>query len=275
MPPNRIGILAGGGMLPVLLGEACRQRQQPFHVIVFEGQGDASAFADDSHAVIRIGAAGAAVKNLKEAGCDTLVMAGAIHRPSMFELRPDWWGIKFFASSGAAVLGDDGLLTALVAALEAEGFTVIGADTLLPDYLMPKGVLGHVNPGALETEDINAAIRAARDLGARDIGQAVVVHNAQIIIEEDADGTDAMLRRLTERKNTGGVLAKTLKPGQERRVDLPTVGPDTIAHAHAAGLTGVVIEAGNAFLLDHIETVNKADDLGLFLIGADAEGHWQ
>lgn len=275
MPRNKIGILAGGGMLPVLLGDACRQRQQPFHVIVFEGQGDASVFANDSHAIIRIGAAGAAVKNLKEAGCDTLVMAGAIRRPSMLELRPDWWGIKFFAASGAAVLGDDGLLTALVAALEGEGFNVIGADELLPEYLMPKGVLGNIMPGAPETADINTAIMAARDLGARDIGQAAVASNAQIIIEEDADGTDAMLRRLADRKNTGGVLAKTLKPGQERRVDLPTIGPDTIVHAHAAGLAGVVIETGNAFLLDRAGTVNKADQLGLFLIGADAEGHWQ
>lgn len=275
MPRNKIGILAGGGKLPVLLGDACRQRQQPFHVVIFEGQGDASAFANDSHAIIRIGAAGATVKNLKDSGCDTLVMAGAIHRPSMLELRPDWWGIKFFATSGAALLGDDGLLTALVAALEGEGFTVIGADELLPDYLMPKGVLGNRAPGTAEATDINTAIKAARDLGARDIGQAVVASHAQIIIEEDAAGTDIMLRRLADRRNTGGVLAKTLKPGQERRVDLPTIGPDTIIHAHAAGLTGVVIEAGNAFLLDRSETINKANELGLFLIGADAEGNWQ
>ena len=83
------------------------------------------------------------------------------------------------------------------------------------------------------------------------------------------------MRRLADRRNTGGVLAKTLKPGQESRVDLPTIGPDTIIHAHAAGLTGVVIEAGNAFLLDRSETINKANELGLFLIGADAEGNWQ
>ena len=275
MPRNKIGILAGGGRLPVLLVEACRRNQQPFHVIVFEGQGDPAHYAGDSHAIIRVGAAGAAVKSLKEAGCDTLVMAGAIRRPSLSELRPDWWGVKFFASSGAAVLGDDGLLTALIGALENEGFTVIGADELLPDYLMPKGVLGAIQPSAQNTTDINTAILSAKALGARDLGQAVVVANGQVMIEEDRDGTDAMLRKLVQRNNSGGVLAKALKPGQERRADLPTIGPDTIANAHAAGLAGVVIEAGNAFLLDRPGTISSADSLGLFVIGADAAGHWQ
>ncbi len=275
MPRNKLGILAGGGRLPVLLVEACRRNQQPFHVIVFEGQGDPEHYTGDSHAVIRIGAAGAAIKSLKEAGCDTLVMAGAIHRPSLTELRPDWWGVKFFATSGAAVLGDDGLLTALIGALETEGFTVIGADELLPEYLMPIGVLGAIRPSAVNAADINTAILAAKALGAKDLGQAVVVTNGQVVIEEGRDGTDAMLRRLAQSSNSGGVLAKALKPGQERRADLPTIGPDTITNAHAAGLSGVVIEAGNAFLLDRPGTVSSADRLGLFVIGADAAGHWQ
>jgi len=163
----------------------------------------------------------------------------------------------------------------LIGALENEGFTVIGADELLPDFLMPKGVLGSIVPDAGHAADMNAAMQAAKDLGARDLGQAVVVSNGQVIIEEDSHGTDDMLRRLAEQQNRGGVLAKALKPDQERRADLPTIGPDTISNAHAAGLNGVVIEAGNAFLLDRPGTVARADALGLFLIGTDAAGLWQ
>jgi DUF1009 family protein len=275
MPHNRIGILAGGGTLPVLIRDACRRTHQAYHVVVFDGQGDPAVFADDSHAVIRLGAAGAAIKSLKSAGCDTLVLAGTIRRPGMKELRPDWWGVKFFAKSGAAALGDDGLLTALIRALEKEGFDVIGAEDLIPEQLMPKGLIGNVKPTAAQVKDITTAIRAAKDLGARDIGQAAVVRAGEIIAEEDAAGTDAMLRKLAEHGNTGGVLAKTLKPGQERRADLPTAGSETVRNAAAAGLDGIVIEAGNAFLIDRDGTARAADAAGLFVLGVDADGNWQ
>lgn len=274
MPHKRIGILAGGGALPELVRNACRRNDQAFHVIVFEGQGDPGAFVGDSHAVIRLGAGGAAIKNLKKEGCDALVMAGTIRRPGMKELRPDWWGVKFFATSGAAALGDDGLLSALIRALENEGFDVLGADALLPEYLMPRGRIGTVDPASF-AGDILAALDAAKALGARDAGQAAVVRDGVVIAEEDADGTDAMLRRLAASGNTGGVLAKTLKPDQERRADLPTVGAETIRNAQAAGLNGVVVEAGNAFLIDRDGTAGAADEAGIFLVGADRDGGWQ
>ncbi len=275
MPHKRIGILAGGGKLPALVRDACRRQNQAYHVIVFEGQGSPDAFGDDSHAVIRLGAGGATIKNLKSEGCDTLVMAGTIRRPGIRELRPDWWGVKFFATSGAQAFGDDGLLTALIRALEGEGFDVIGADELLPDFLMPRGLVGGIAPDEQQIPDVAAALRAAMALGARDAGQAAAVRGGEVIAEEDAAGTDAMLKRLAAAGNTGGVLAKTLKPGQERRADLPTVGPETVMNARAAGLSGVVIEAGNAFLLDPEGTRKAADDAGMFLLGADADGSWQ
>jgi len=262
-------------MLPALVRDACRKDDRPYHVIVFEGQGNPAVFAADSHAVIRLGAGGATIKNLKNAECTTLVLAGSIRRPSMKELRPDWWGVKFFATSGAAALGDDGLLSALIKALESEGFNVIGADELLPEFLMPKGPVGTALPDETQSADIALAMKAAKDLGARDAGQAVVVRHGEVISEEKADGTDAMLAHLASLNNSGGILAKAMKPGQERRADLPAIGPDTMINAHAAGLDGVVIEAGNAFLLDREGTAGMADDKDMFLIGVDTEGNWQ
>jgi DUF1009 family protein len=275
MPHSKLGILAGGGMLPALVRDACRKDDRPYHVIVFEGQGDPAEFADDSHAVVRLGAGGATIKNLKNADCTSMVLAGSIRRPSMKELRPDWWGVKFFATSGAAALGDDGLLSALIKALESEGFDVVGADELLPDFLMPKGPVGSAMPDETQNADIALAMKAAKDLGARDAGQAVVVRHGEVISKEQADGTDAMLGRLASLNNSGGILAKAMKPGQERRADLPAIGPDTVINAHAAGLDGVVIEAGNAFLLDRDGTARMADEKDMFLVGVDTEGNWQ
>ncbi len=273
-PKGKLGLLAGGGALPLRIRDACNQAARALHVIVLEGQGDPADFKNVDHTVTRLGAAGAIIKSLKTAGCTELVFAGTVRRPSLKDLRPDWWAAKFFATSGAAALGDDGLLSALINALEREGFTVIGADALVPECLMPRGLIGP-HGGDAFAGDIQAALAAAKALGARDAGQAAVVRDGTIIAEESADGTDAMLKRLADAGNQGGVLAKTLKPDQERRADLPTIGLNTLQNAHAAGLNGVVVEAGNAFLMDRENAAAKADALGLFLIGIDADGGWR
>ena len=272
-PKGKLGLLAGGGALPRRIRDACGQSARALHVIVLEGQGDPADFINLDHTVTRLGAAGGIIKTLKTAGCTELVFAGTVRRPSLKDLRPDWWAAKFFAKSGAAALGDDGLLSALINALEREGFTVIGADMLVPECLMPRGQIGQRSADAF-ADDIQAALAAAKALGARDVGQAAVVRNGTIIAEESADGTDAMLTRLADTGNQGGVLAKTLKPNQERRADLPTIGLNTLENAHAAGLNGIVVEAGNAFLMDRDEAAGKADDLGLFLLGIDTDGAW-
>ncbi len=271
---GKLGILAGGGFLPIRIAERCQKYGIAYFVIVFENQGDPDVFSDHPHIVSRLGAAGGIIKALNKQNCDQLVMAGTIRRPSAKDVRPDLWGVKFLAKTGAMALGDDGLISALVKALESEGFDVIGADEIVPEYLVPRGLLGTVSPTEESTEDIPQALRAARALGERDEGQAAVVLGSNIIAEEQSDGTDAMLRRLAESKNAGGVLAKALKPDQERRVDLPTIGKQTIENAHAAGLSGIVVEAGNAFFYEREEAIALADHLGLFVIGVDADGAW-
>lgn len=271
---GKLGILAGGGFLPIRIAERCLANNIEHFVVVFENQGDTASFQNHPHVVSRLGAAGGIIKALRKEDCDQLVMAGTIRRPSAKDVRPDLWGIKFLAKTGAMALGDDGLVSALVKALESENFEVIGADEIVPEYLVPHGLLGTCTPSHDATADIEHALKAARDLGQRDEGQAAVVHQAKIIAEEDSGGTDAMLRRLQENQNIGGILAKTLKPNQERRVDLPTIGIRTVENAHAAGLSGIVVEAGNAFFYEREEAINLADEHGLFVIGVDVGGYW-
>lgn len=275
MPRNgKLGILAGGGFLPERIAERCRETDRPYFVVVFENQGDADAFDPHPHAVSRLGAAGGIIKTLRREQCEQLVMAGTIRRPSAKDVRPDLWGVKFLAKTGAMALGDDGLVSALVKALESEGFDVIGADEVVPEYLVARGVMGAHHPDPEQESDIAFAIKSARALGERDEGQAVAVRDATLIAEEDASGTDAMLRRLKDAGNAGGILAKTLKPNQERRVDLPTIGCQTIENAHAAGLTGIIVEAGNAFFYEREDAIELANSYGMFVVGVDPEGSW-
>ena len=117
--------------------------------------------------------------------------------------------------------------------------------------------------------DIRRGIAVARALGAVDVGQGCVVQQGIVLAVEAAEGTDAMLARCVAvaHPGPGGVLVKLPKPEQERRADLPTVGPDTIRDAAAAGLRGVAFEAGGTILAEREATVAAADAAGLFLLG--------
>ena len=196
------------------------------------------------------------------------MLAGPIRRPGMIAVIPDLWAIRFLIRTGAGGLGDDGLLSAIIRALETEeGFRVVGVDDILPEILAAEGVMGAHAPGSADGPDIEAGIIAARELGGRDLGQAAVVRAGAVLALEDAAGTDAMLARLADAEGeNGGVLAKTCKPGQETRADLPTIGPGTVAAA-AAGLKGIAVEAGRALVVDRQKVIRDADAAGLFVVG--------
>lgn len=265
----KLGIVAGGGELPRRLIDACRAGSRPFFVLGFIGETDPAVLADVPHALIRLGAAGEGFRRLREAGVEELVLAGGIRRPSVASLRPDWRAAKFFARIGYRALGDDGLLSAVIKEIEAEGFRVVGADTLLGRDLAPLGPLGRHRPDAQAEADIAHGLAVARALGGLDIGQAVVVQQGLVLGVEAIEGTDALLSRCAglRRAGPGGVLVKVAKPGQERRADLPTIGPRTIAGAAAAQLRGIAVEAGATLIIDRAGVVEAADRAELFLLG--------
>ncbi len=277
MPPKpKLGIIAGGGSLPARIIDACRKSGREFFVVALKGQAAAGAFAGMPHVWLRLGAAGEAIRRLKAADCRELVMAGAVARPPWWALRPDAWAARFLARSRAAILGDDGLLKSLIAALETgEGFRVIGADTLVPELLADEGVFGQVKPDQQAEDDIEQGIGAALEIGRRDIGQAAVVQLGEVLAVEDVNGTDAMLKQAARVRlgGPGGVLVKVKKPGQEHRVDLPTIGLATVEAAARAGLRGIAVEAGGALVLERDELIAAADKAGLFVVGVDVRKH--
>ena len=264
-----LGILAGSGALPGRLIEACAKAGRPVFILAFEGAADPAVVDKVPHVWIRLGQAGTGLAVLRAHGVRELVMAGGVRRPSPLALRPDWRTLKFYAVLGWRALGDDGLLRAVIHALEAEGFTVVGAEDILGRDLAPEGPLGKHGPDPAAASDIALGLASAREHGARDKGQAVVVAAGHVVDREGPDGTDALLRRCKGRAS-GGVLVKTSKPGQERRADLPAIGPDTVVAAAAAGLKGIVVEAGATLLIDRAAIVQAADRAGLFVVGMRA-----
>jgi len=271
----KLGILAGGGSLPRRLVDVCRANGREIFVLAFEGQTDPDTVADVPHTWNRLGQVGAAIAALRQAEAEEVVMIGPVGRPSLREIGLDLKGAKLAARIGAASLSDDNLLRAVVTILEREGFRILGVDDILKDLLAPDGPLGRVQRPTDAVADIARGLEVARSLGAVDVGQAVVVQQGIVLGVEAAEGTDRLLERCAElrREGPGGVLVKIRKPQQERRVDLPTIGPRTVAGAAAAGLRGIAVEAGGTLIVDRPRVVQEADDAGLFLLGVALSEH--
>lgn len=267
-----LGIIAGSGALPRMMMKACSQNGRGFFVIALDGAAEEETvrMAGDAVAWVRLGAIGKIIETLQDNNVGEIVLAGKVARPRLTSLRPDLKGTKLLARvGGQLVTGDNDLVNNIIEFIEEEGFRVIGADQVMKDLLAPEGLIGSIYPDKRSQGDIEFGARIARDIGALDIGQAVVVQNSTVLGVEAVEGTDQLIERCGNLKleEKGGVLVKVKKPQQDARVDLPTIGIPTIERVAAAGLAGIAIEAGATLILDRRELARRADQLGVFVIG--------
>ena len=281
-------MIAGGGALPLRAAAAARARGEALYVIRLAGAADPAleAWPGEDCAM---GEAGRILRLLKENDCDAVVFAGVVKRPDFKSLKVDWRGAALLPKVlAAAARGDGALLSVLVETVEAEGMFVIGAEEVVSEVVAETGPMGAYAPDKEDLGDLGKAARIIAALGPFDVGQAAVVAAGHALAVEAAEGTDAMLDRCAALRAASqggggrpgeaaaetarcGVLMKRPKPGQELRIDLPVIGPETIRRAQAAGLRGVAVEAGVAIVIDRDEVVRLADEAGLFVYGFTPE----
>lgn len=275
---SKLGLIAGGGGLPLEIARGCSSAERPFFVVRVKGFADAAlaAFPGIDAGLAELGKA---IKALKAAQCEEICFAGQVDRPDFAALKPDLRGMAAIPGAiAAARRGDDELLRFILGEFEREGFKVAGADQVVCGLTIPLGPLGARDLTEASRIDVETAMRAARALGSLDIGQAAVSARGLVLAVEAAEGTAAMLARCAELpqalRGTArapiGVLAKAPKALQDRRVDLPTMGVDTLIAAHRAGLAGIVGEAGALLIIDRPAVIQMADELGLFVVGLPA-----
>ncbi|UUX50361.1 UDP-2,3-diacylglucosamine diphosphatase LpxI [Nisaea acidiphila] len=266
----KLGILAGGGVLPRRIAERRLESGERVFVIAFEGQTDPATVEGLEHAWMRLGATGAALKRLKEASVEEVVMAGPMRRPAFSDLTLDMRSVKALARAGRKAFGDDGLLSLIIEEIERDGFRVVGIDDVLGGYLMPAGAITESRPDENAEQDIARGLEVLAALSPADVGQAVVVQEGLVLAVEAVEGTDAMVARAGDVKRSGApgpILVKTRKRGQERRADLPTIGVETVRGAIASGFRGIAVETGATIVIDREAVVEAADAAGLFVSG--------
>lgn len=275
-----LGIVAGGGALPRRLAEHARNEGRKVFVLGLAGFAEPAFVAEFGGAEAGIAQIGKQIDLLKAAKCDEVVIAGIVTRPNFDKLKPDVRGAmllpKFISAAGK---GDDALMRVAVEVFEKEGFRVVGADDVVASLVAQAGIIAGAPPRDADRSDIAKAGRVAQDIGRLDIGQGAVVARGLVLAVEAQEGTDEMLRRVARLpaelrgapEARCGVLVKRPKPQQERRIDLPTIGVETVRLAAEAGLAGIAVEAGAALVMEREAMSKLARELGLFVYGARAD----
>ncbi len=275
-----LALICGGGSLPLAVADYVAARGRGVVLFPLHGAATPGKFGPYPHHWLYMGQVGKFLRLARAAGCRDLVLIGSLVRPSVWDVRPDLRMLMALPRVYAAFRGGDNhLLTNLGRLIEQYGFRLIGAHEVAPEILVPQGQLGSIPVSDSARADIAFGFDYLRTAGPFDIGQAVVVADKHILAVEAAEGTDAMLVRVAEMRASGrvravagkGVLVKAAKSGQDRRFDLPSIGPLTIDGVVRAGLAGIAIAAGDSILAEPERLLQTADRANIFIIGVPPE----
>jgi DUF1009 family protein len=275
MSGNNLAIIAGDDKLPILVAEAAVARK----VVVIS-----MVFSDNQYAImskygpcykLSLGEVGKCLSLFRQHNVSNVVMAGRIKRPPLHKIKVDFEGTKLLSKLLVGTdKGDDKILRLVAGFFEQEGFRVISAQAILDDLLLKEvGVLGDVPVDEKCVRDIELGTKVAQVVGEMDIGQAVVVQDGVVLGVEGIEGTDAFIDRISALKfgnERGGVLVKIAKPQQDNRLDLPTIGVETIRKVLTANLAGVVLQSGRCLILDKKQVIENADKANVFVLSWEA-----
>ena len=267
-----LGILAGVGHLPVEVVRGAKAAGYKTVVIgVVPGVDEELSKVADTFYSTHIGKLGKILEILSKNEIKLVTMIGKVTKEILYSegaIVPDWQAVKLLSSLSDR--HDDTIMRAIVEKLSTKGIEVID-QTFFLQVLMPKaGVLSKRQPTMEEMEDMDYGFSMAKKIGGLDIGQTVVVKNKAIMAVEAIEGTDkCILRGGTLGKNV--IVAKTAKPAQDNRFDMPSVGVATIEAMIAAGSVGLVVEAGRTLLVDREKMLALADAHNITVVAKQAK----
>jgi UDP-2,3-diacylglucosamine hydrolase len=278
-----VAIVCGGGSFPGAVAEAVARRGRRPVMFAIRGWADPAVVERYAHHWIAIGQAGRFLRLVRSEHCREALLIGTLLRPPLSQIRLDWMSIRLLPRAIEFFRGGDNrLLSGLAKMLEEQGLRIVGIEDVAPEIIVPDGTLGQYQPSARDRLDIARALKVIAALGAFDVGQAVVAANEHVLAVEAAEGTDHLLARIAQMRAEGrvttpagvGVLVKAPKPGQDRRFDLPAIGPRTIENVAHAGLAGLAVAAGSTIIAEPAQTIAAADRAQIFLAGVrqDAPG---
>jgi UDP-2,3-diacylglucosamine hydrolase len=274
-----VAIICGAGNFPMAVADAVERSGRRVVLFPLRGWADREIVARYPHHWVGLAQFGRFCRLARREGCRDVVIIGAVIRPSLRQLRPDLGTLRLLPRIMRMFKGgDDHLLSGVARIFEEQDFRLLGAHDVAPALLIPEGTVGQHRPIARDLADAARGLALIRAVGPFDVGQAVVVADNRVLAIEAAEGTDQMLARVAMMRREGrirlpnkvGVVVKAPKPGQDQRLDYPSIGVRTVQAAAEAGLAGIAVEAKGAIIADLQEFIAAADAAGLFVVGIPA-----
>jgi len=269
---KKLGIIAGGGNLPLIIIEECKKNKIEPVCVLIDGFANIDDYKGINTKTVRMGFVGKTLKFFKENKVEEIVFAGGVKKPSLSSIRTDFKGLVLLKELlKNKLFGDNEVLDTVVKFLEKEGLSILKVDEVLLNNKIKKGY--EKNMKGLDrkySDDIQIGVDALKQMSSLDMGQSIVVQQGVVIGVECIEGTENLIKRCGKLKYKDGrlpVLVKMKKKEQTEKADIPVIGKDTIKQLKKAGFAGVAIEANNCLILNKEETLLLADKEGLFIVG--------
>jgi DUF1009 family protein len=261
-----IGIMAGSGQFPFLVARGARKNGLRVVICGFHGNTDPTLAEEaDDFLLLPLGQLGRLIDFFKKNNVNKICMAGAVNKPAALDLKPDFRVARLIFKL-AGNKGDDAILRAVAGELQSEGIAVLRPDGLVPGLGVSPGVLTKKPPDADDWRDIRVGWTAAKAVGALDIGQCVVVRSGMITAVEAIEGTDAAIARGASLGGPGCTVVKTRKPGQDNRLDLPSIGAATIALLAEHRCVCLAFDAEGTLFFDRETALAAAETHGISIV---------
>ena len=267
MLPN-LGIIAGSGSLPRLIAGNYIKQGGKCYIAAIKDEADIDQIKNFEYKVLKIGMVGEAIRYFKGNEVQNIVFIGGVNRPHFKNLAVDKiGGLLLFKIVRQKIRGDDSLLKTVADFFESYGFKVISSDEIYKNQQCNSNIITDTNPTSSDKNDIELGIKLLNHLSSFDIAQSAIIDSAYILGIEAAEGTDNLIMRCADlRKNPyGGVLVKIPKSGQDNRLDMPTIGPNTIKNIAKCNYKGVAIQKNNVIIVEEELTIKLANEHKIFI----------
>ena len=265
--PNKLGIIAGNGVYPLLLAQSARESGvSKIAAAAFSNETDVGlAKAVDEIEWLRVGQLSRLLKFFQEQKIQNVIMAGQIAPKNLFDLRADWKALLLLARLKRR--NAESIFSAIADELKKIGIEMLPATTFLEKYLATSGLIAGPKLSRREEEDVAFGWGIAKEISRLDIGQTVIVKNGTVLAVEAFEGTNETLKRGGNLGRKNAIMVKVAKPNQDMRFDIPVIGVETVRIAAGASVRAIAVEAGKTLLLEQNALIELAEHSKIAIVG--------
>ena len=259
---NMIGLIFGETDFPKQILKKIKKKKKYIIIDLTKNK----IFKKDKNSYpVSIGQFGKIINILKKNNCKQVLFAGKVNKPNFLKLKLDLKGVFYISRIiKSSKLGDAAILKEIIKILKREKINTISSAYFTPEFSLKKGNYSKIRPSIQNKKDISEAIKALNKTSAYSYSQGAVSRNNKVIAIEDKRGTHQMLKRIKNKGN--GVLVKFPKKKQDIRIDLPTIGFNTLKQCKKAGLKGIVLKHKKNILLDKNKCIEYANKNKMFIL---------